>query len=217
MTSRLLVCAPLGMEARALRHAFGRGVAGADPARVVVHRTGSGLRRSARSATVLVGRDFDAMAIAGLCGGLTPEVRSGDIVVGSRSRGPDTTERALAFRFLVDELRSRGLTVHTGPIVTTDHVVHGGERAALARTGALAVDMESAELATAAGDRPVAVVRVVLDTPREPLLRVASAHRAVAALRRLRSIGEPLVRWASATGRCRTDDIIRSDPSQEVS
>lgn len=218
MVPRLLVCAPLALEARALRGA--RGWPAGQPC--LVRRTGCGLRRSARSAAELAGGDFDVMAIAGLGGGLTPALRSGDVVVGSEVRGtgtagPGTAVRTLAYRRLAHELRRQGLTVHTGPIVTTGHVVHGTERAALARTGALAVDMESAALVAAAGCRPVAVVRVVLDTPREPLLGVATARRVVAALRRLRSTGEPLTRWADAIDRCGVDDIVRPDPPQEVS
>ncbi|RCW46181.1 4-hydroxy-3-methylbut-2-enyl diphosphate reductase [Halopolyspora algeriensis] len=218
MTPMLLVCAPLRTEARALRRGFGSDVTRhrGEPARVVVHRSGFGMRRSACSAAALADSDFDVLVIAGLGGGLTPEMRSGDIVVGSQVRGRRSRPRELACRRPAEELRSEGFAVHTGPIVTTGHLVHGAERAALADTGALVVDMESAELVAAAGNRPVAVVRIVLDTPREPLLDVASARRAVAALQRLRHIGAPLVRWATAIGTSCADDTVRSDPSHEV-
>jgi len=48
---------------------------------------------------------------------------------------------------LAGALRRLGLTVHVGPIVCTPRLVSGAGRAALAATGALAVDMESAAVA----------------------------------------------------------------------
>lgn len=98
--------------------------------------------------------------------------------------------------------------MHRGPIATADHVVLGAERAALARSGALAVDMESAELARAARDHPLAVVRVLLDTPDEPLIGAGLPRRLHRALHVLRLLGAPLDRWSQAVrGRSTTASV----------
>jgi 4-hydroxy-3-methylbut-2-enyl diphosphate reductase len=185
---RLLVCAPMGIEARALRAGL--------PA-APVRRTGLGPRRSARSAGELTG--FGALAVAGLAGGLDPALSSGRIVVASELRGHRGTISCPYAPVLVADLIQQGLPVTCGPVVTTDHVVRGQERTALARTGALAVDMESAELAAAAGDRPLIVARVLLDTPNDPL--PTALRRLAPALRRLRQLSPSLDRWSQSVPR----------------
>jgi 4-hydroxy-3-methylbut-2-enyl diphosphate reductase len=99
---------------------------------------------------------------------------------------------------LVGALRAAGLTAHAGPIVSVDHVVHGAERAELAAAGAVAVDMESAMLAAAADGGPLAVLRVVVDTPRRPLFHPATGSAGVAALATLGRLGPVLQKWAAA-------------------
>lgn len=104
---------------------------------------------------------------AGLCGGLAPCLRVGDLVVPDtvlapsgeilRVNGP-ARERLLAHA---------GGRAHTGCLVTTREVAATPEGKALlhAETGAAAVDMESAPIlthATAAGC-PALVVRAVCD------------------------------------------------------
>ncbi|GGI86465.1 lipoprotein [Saccharopolyspora subtropica] len=186
MRPRLLVCAPLASEARALRAALGPDA---------VRRTGFGPRRSTRSAAGLP--DFDVLVVAGVAGGLGEDVRSGDVIVADEVRGCGGTVRCRTAPVLVAELCRAGFPVRCGPIVTARRFVHGARRADLARTGALAVDMESAVLARAAGNRPVAVVRVVVDTARQPLLRPGTPARAMTALARLHALGPCLLRWAS--------------------
>jgi uridine phosphorylase len=193
----LLVCAPMRIEARALRANLGPHA---------VRRTGYGPRRSSRSAAELGRLNFETLAVAGLAGGVGDAVRSGDVVVASEVRGPRGVTPCTSASVLVEALRSQGLTVHCGPIVSTDRLVIGARRAALADAGALAVDLESAALTALAADRPLAVVRVVTDTAREPLLAAAMPRRAVRALRRLRSVGPCLDRWSRSVraldGRC---------------
>ena len=213
----MLVCAPLRIEARALR-------AGLD--RRTVLRTGCGPARSARNAAVLAGEDT-AVVIAGLGGGLARGLRSGDVVVADELRDRDGTVHCGQLHcgysnpddvhyghygdsvsVLVDQLRQEDLRVHRGPIATADHVVLGAERAALARSGALAVDMESAELARAARHRPLAVVRVLLDTPDEPLIGAGLPRRLHRALHVLRLLGAPLDRWSQVVhGRSTTASV----------
>ncbi|MFI5694560.1 4-hydroxy-3-methylbut-2-enyl diphosphate reductase [Kribbella sp. NPDC051586] len=104
-----------------------------------------------------------------------------------------------AAELVAGELRRLGLTVHVGPVVTADHVVDSvGERAALAASGAIGVDTESALLA--GDDRRTVVVRVVVDTPGRPLRRVGMPARGIKALARLRRAAPALDAWAAATG-----------------
>jgi 4-hydroxy-3-methylbut-2-en-1-yl diphosphate reductase len=97
-----------------------------------------------------------------------------------------------------------GMRVHYGPMVSTDRIVGGAEREKLARTGALAVDMESAELVRSLGgeaDRPpVAVVRVIVDTVHTPVARLATVSAGARALMVLRRLAPALRRWADLAG-----------------
>jgi 4-hydroxy-3-methylbut-2-enyl diphosphate reductase len=92
--------------------------------------------------------------------------------------------------------------VRVGPLVSADHVVRGPERAALAAEGALAADMESAWLAPAAAGRPLAVLRVALDTPERELHRpLATLAGGFTAWRALRRAAPALALWAREVGR----------------
>jgi 4-hydroxy-3-methylbut-2-enyl diphosphate reductase len=87
------------------------------------------------------------------------------------------------------------------PIASSQRLVLGERRKTLHRTGAAAVDMESAWLAPAARARPLVTLRVVLDTPRHelhrPLRTVAGAATAYRTLRRACALVEE---WARALG-----------------
>jgi 4-hydroxy-3-methylbut-2-en-1-yl diphosphate reductase len=130
----------------------------------------------------------DAFLIAGVAGGVDPSVRPGDVVVA-----PDPSAPLLA-----GALRRLGLTVHVGPIHTSDHLVTGAGRERLA--GSLAVDMETDRLRAAAGDRPFAAVRVVTDTAGAGLWSPGLLIRGVRALSTLRTAAPALRQWAGATG-----------------
>jgi 4-hydroxy-3-methylbut-2-enyl diphosphate reductase len=200
---RLTVCAPLSLEARALR----RGLPGSVPdgsvpgGSVTVRRTGYGPRRAATAAGWLREDRADALAVAGTCGGLAPELVPGDLVVATRIIGPDgeTAASCPAAPLLAGELRRAGLTVHEGPVATVTSLFDAGQRARAAQAGAIAVDMESSFLAAAAAGRPFAVLRAVSDTPRQPLLRPGGPAGGIAALRALRRAGPALAAWAAAT------------------
>jgi 4-hydroxy-3-methylbut-2-en-1-yl diphosphate reductase len=191
--SGLLILAPLGIEARAL----GRG---APEARVV--RTGMGPARS-RAALDLARAAADgacAVAVGGFAGALRGDLRPGEVVVASEVRAPDGTgTRSPAAPLVAAVLRRRGLRVHVGPVESAERIVRGARRAALAPGGGLAVDMESAWLAAAAGERPLAVVRAIVDTPsrdlRRPLATAAGARRA---RRALTVAARGLAEWAAA-------------------
>ncbi|MBV9163723.1 MAG: 4-hydroxy-3-methylbut-2-enyl diphosphate reductase [Pseudonocardiales bacterium] len=195
----------------------------------LVH-TGMGPRRASATAAALA-TSTDPVLVAGVGGGLAPQVRPGDVVVASEVREASRAENALRPPSSASELLSRtraallsnsaigglladsasgsvevpsapllagalrrlGLTVHIGPISSISR---------LARTpivdGALAVDMESAQLATA--DVPFAVVRAIVDTTDHPLWRLGMPRRGVRALRTLRACQPALEWWAAATG-----------------
>ncbi len=84
-------------------------------------------------------------------------------------------------------LANAGLPIARGTLVSTDHLVNGGEREALLAEGARAVDMESAYLSALATGRRFAVVRVVVDTPSRELGH--ALHTAAAGARALRILG----------------------------
>ena len=188
--SGLTVLAPLSVEARAVR----AGAAWAD-----VHRIGMGPRRAARGARVA--QDASAVMIAGFCGALDPELEPGDVVLGSELRGPTGTTPLPDSSVLAGVLRRGGLRVRVGPIASSQRLVVRERRRALQRTGALAVDMESAWLASATHAQPLVALRVVLDTHRNelhrPLRTLAGAAAAYRALRRACALAED---WARALG-----------------
>ncbi len=188
--SELTVLAPLSVEARAVR----AGAAWAD-----VRRIGMGPRRAARGARVA--EDADAVMIAGFCGALDQDLEPGDVVLGSELRGPTGTTSLPDPSVLAGVLRRGGLRVRVGPIASSQRLVVRERRRALQRTGALAVDMESAWLASATHAQPLVTLRVVLDTHRNelhrPLRTLAGAAAAYRALRRACALAED---WARALG-----------------
>jgi 4-hydroxy-3-methylbut-2-enyl diphosphate reductase len=182
---RLLIAAPLRIEARALRR-------GAAHARVV--RTGMGPERSRRAVARLRADPAERVVVAGFCGALEATLEPGQVVVASELRGMARQSLEVP-PGLVEALEREGLDVHVAPLACVPRVARGGDRLALAASGARAVDMESAWLAPCAVGRPFAVVRVVLDGPRHELLRPAFARNVLRAARSLRSVGRALDLW----------------------
>jgi 4-hydroxy-3-methylbut-2-enyl diphosphate reductase len=183
----LAVLAPLSVEALALR-------SGLRTARVI--RTGAGRRRSHSAARDLLGSNDRALAVAGLCGGVGRSLAPGDVVVASELCSATGVRPIIGACALVDALGKLGVSAHLGPIRSEGHLVCGEERNRLRAAGALAVDMESFWLADAAGDRPFAVLRVVLDTPRWELLRPGIVVDSLRALATLRRVAPALETWA---------------------
>lgn len=198
LAEALVVAAPLRLEARALRR-------GAPGLRVV--RTGVGAARARRAARQLASDPARALAVAGLCGALDPGLLPGDVVVASALIGPDGERRELDCDALYEQLVAFGLRVRAAPVASVDHVVRGAERRRLRDTGARAVDMESAWLAEAAGERPLAVLRVVLDGPDHELWRPAVLGQLRIALKNLRAAGPGLARWVGEVA----GEPVRSD------
>jgi 4-hydroxy-3-methylbut-2-enyl diphosphate reductase len=190
--SELTVLAPLSVEARAVR-------AGAPWARV--HQIGMGPRRASRAAGHLDGEPRGGVLIAGFCGALDPDLAPGDIVLASELRGPTGTTACPDPAILAGVLRRGGLRVRIGPIASSQRLVVRERRRALQRTGALAVDMESAWLAPAANAHPLVTLRVVLDTHRSELHRpIRTLTGAAVAYRTLRRASALVEQWARALG-----------------
>lgn len=190
----LLVCAALGIEARALRRGLAHGDRG-----VRVVRTGLGARRAGRAVSLLA--EHDAVAVAGFGGALDAGLQPGDVLVASEVRFGGRVFPCHGARLLAAELLRTGLPVRTGPLVTCDRLVTGPERGRLAGGGARAVDMEAGPLAGALAGPPFAAVRVIVDTPSAPLLRPGTVRHGLAGTRTLRRLGPVLARWAAITGR----------------
>jgi hypothetical protein len=175
-------------------------------------RTGIGPRRASRvagriglaSGPALAG---PAVAVAGIGGGLSAALCPGDVVVASaliadpaaRWPAPAPPRILPAAELIAAALRRRGLTVHVGPVVSTDRLVDGAARQRLAATGALVADLESTALLSGAGGRPTACVRVVADSPPGRLYRPATLGQLRTALRVLPVAAAALAEWASAT------------------
>ncbi|HET7173379.1 MAG TPA: 4-hydroxy-3-methylbut-2-enyl diphosphate reductase [Nocardioidaceae bacterium] len=185
------VCAPSRLEAAALAR-------GLDPS--VVVRCGVGKAAAAKAGAGPRLRTSDAVIVAGIAGGIHPSLRPGDVVVASEVRGGPNPVACPSAALLAARLRRDGLTVHVGPVVSSDHVVTGAERAALAAGGALAVDMESAWLLGAAEAPAAACVRVVADVAAAPLLRPATVGRLGTAVTKLPRLAPALAAWGAATG-----------------
>jgi 4-hydroxy-3-methylbut-2-enyl diphosphate reductase len=195
--SDLLVTVPLRLEALAIR-------AGARELRI--HKTGMGPERSRAAVPLLRSDPAAALVVMGVCGGLDERCQPGDVVIADELLdGEQLGEERLdcpSAQPLAEALERLGIVVRRGAVVSVARIAHGEKRVELRERGAIVVDMESAWLAPAAGDRPFAVIRVVADTPsREltrPLLTLAGAARAALSLRRTAAALEELAREQGA-------------------
>jgi 4-hydroxy-3-methylbut-2-enyl diphosphate reductase len=137
------------------------------------------------------------LVVMGVAGGLSPEVQPGDVVVASEIREGLAVVAVATADNLVASLRGAGFRVHHGPIVSVTRVAGEQERVALAATGAIAVDTESAQLVDGWPGRPIAIVRTVVDAASAPLYRPGTAARGLRALRELRRAAPLVEVWAT--------------------
>ena len=144
--SDLLVLAPLRLEAAALPNVPGW----------TVLRTGMGPARARIAAARGLAVDEPAVAIAGVCGAVSPELRAGDVVCATELRRQDGEPITVpSADVLAAAVRRRGLRAHTGPIFCVDKIVGPG-RAARARSGRRARRRHGVGLARRGGRRPAA-------------------------------------------------------------
>ena len=100
---RLVVCAPLVPEALAVRPGIGDGGE--------VRVSGYGPERAKRQATRLAGEGFGALAVAGTGGGISSDLKPGDLVVATEVTDGMTTTVCPSSTLLAGELRRAGLAV----------------------------------------------------------------------------------------------------------
>ncbi len=196
--SDVLVTAPLGLEALAIR---------TGARRLRIHKTGMGRERSLAAVAKLRSDPAVALVVMGVCGGLDERCEPGDVVIADALLDGEQREQELRVRCpsaapLAEALERRGIAVRRGTVVSVARIAHGERRVELRERGAIVVDMESVWLAAGARRRPFAVIRVVADTPsREvtrPLLTLAGAARAALSLRRVATALDELVREQGA-------------------
>jgi 4-hydroxy-3-methylbut-2-en-1-yl diphosphate reductase len=183
----LLVLVPMRIEQLAL---------GSRPGWTTI-RSGMGPDRARIAAARGLAVEAPAVAVAGVCAAAAPGIRAGDVVVATEVRrdGAEPVETPAGAR-LLDALRRCGLTVHAGPVFSTRRLARTDERDHLGAAGLLAVDMESAWLAAAAGGRPLAVVRVVVEPAGRRLADPRTLAAGTRALAHLRRATTPLDEWA---------------------
>jgi 4-hydroxy-3-methylbut-2-enyl diphosphate reductase len=193
-TAELQVLAPLRIES----FAFG----GADTI------IGAGRQRASRAGAKLAARldEQTAVALVGVAGALAPELVPGDIIIASELRSTESaTSRDLPGSSLLSaEFRRARHTVRLGPLVTSPTYVKSNDRATLAASGAIAVDMESSWVMDYLPKNPLAVVRSISDTSTTGPMRGG-----LRALGSLSSARGPLERWARA---CGEHEIVLASP-----
>jgi len=148
---------------------FARALSGADDDRCEIFHTGVGATECRRRLVPFFESNHPRIVVAsGFAGSLSDELSVGDIVIAQNFSSPEL--RDAAARILTS---ARTITMWT-----TDAIVYSREeRLRIAREhGAVAVDMETACIATecAARSIPILSIRVISDSPREPL--PAPAH-----------------------------------------
>jgi len=187
-TPDLVVAAALAIEARALRR-------GAPGMRIV--RSGIGPDRARKAAARLRRDPARAVAVAGVCGALAPELRPGQLLVAHELCHADGRIALGSAEPLRAILAEQGLEARSACLFSSDHLVRSRERTALRAGGAEAVDMESAWLADGAAGRPLAVLRVVVDSPGHEIFTLSLLRHGLRALARLRAAAPALEIWAS--------------------
>ncbi|HUJ67634.1 MAG TPA: 4-hydroxy-3-methylbut-2-enyl diphosphate reductase [Acidimicrobiales bacterium] len=192
---RLLVLAPLRIEARALS-------ARAQPGTVVL-RTGAGPARATATARKLAESPHpDAVVVAGVAGALTADLRPGSVVVADRvidQHGSQVVNLESA-GLIAAALRRRSVPAVVGTVATSDQIVQGRGRTDLAAKGAVAVDMESSALLGVPWSAATAVVRAIADTPGRELRSLSTFSGGFKALAALRAATPVLEEWAGAVG-----------------
>jgi len=178
--SRILILTAVELEARALARqlelpalpalpfpAFGRGTLRLAPV---------GLRAALlaeRWPILRLGLDQPLVISAGVCGALAPDLRPGDLVLPESVLGPSAERLNVTPTAYARALALGGAATRGGTLQTSREVVATAEaKAALfARTGAVAVDMESAPILAHAAKAgcPALVVRAVADAAGETL------------------------------------------------
>ncbi len=153
-----------------------------DGRELLLARTGMGPQNAEDAARRLLDKGSVAAALAvGVAAGLSPQLQTGDLIVGDRvilHRRNDTPRQTFPCDADLQEsalavIRRSGERYQYGPIVTLDHIVLSAaeKRGLAAESRAIAVDMESAAIASAASAHgvPFLAIRGILDPVQEDL------------------------------------------------
>lgn len=158
----------MASEVRALS-----GIAG-----LAVRCEGPGPEPAARAARALLDEGARALVSAGVCGALDPALGPGDAILPTRvvNRHDDTESWLVDAPWHAAVMALAGgadAPFRTGALLGSDRAVASvdGKHHLAARTGAVAVDMESHAVARVAADAgvPFLVLRTVADTAADPL------------------------------------------------
>ena len=150
--------------------------------------SGMGRQRARQAAQQLIDAGADCLTLFGVAGALAPTLEPGALVVPEQALAEEekyAVNATLPASFR-ERLTATGIRIHAGSVLCVAHPVASvaDKRALHARTGALAVDMESAGVLEAARDYglPALLLRVIID----------AAHIALpdAVLRRVDVFGE---------------------------
>ncbi len=179
---------------RVQAEALGGGVMVTGAGMAQAHMSGARMRESLAVGT--------PVALSGVAHTLDPTIRPGELVVATELWATDgtPTRRLPASALVARDLERLGLTVRTGPLVSSSGALSVEEATRLGADGAIAWDTESAWVALHLADYPVAAVRVIAD-PQE--------GQALAALGSLFGVRTSLERWARAS---RSHDVILASP-----
>jgi len=138
---------------------------------------GPGPEKAEAAARSLLGEGARALVSAGICGGLDPALSPGAVIlptrVVSRHESDESWMVDAVWHAAVMSAAPEGMRFRTGTLMGSDRAVSSieGKQALAARTGAVAVDMESHAVARVARDAgvPFLVLRTVADTASDVL------------------------------------------------
>lgn len=155
---------------------------------ISLHLSGIGPRRARRAAEALLGKGSTALLSWGIAGGLIPSLSPGSLVIPRSIIAADRTCYGVDLNWhgrIVNRLSSQ-LIPHTEPLAESPGVLTSPaeKKALFHRTGAVAVDMESAAVALVAkaAKAPFMAVRAIADPvnlalPKNALVAFSSSGR----------------------------------------
>jgi 4-hydroxy-3-methylbut-2-enyl diphosphate reductase len=162
--------------------------------------TGMGPVKAAATALRAAALEPSAVAVVGVCGGISPELRPGDVICATELHGLAQPVVVPGAGAMASALARAGVEARIGPLLCTDHIVGPAERATHEASGVLGVEMESAWLAPAAAGAPFAVVRVVIDAAGHSLFDPRILPAVITAWKGLRRTAPAVAAWAAAAG-----------------
>ncbi len=135
---------------------------------------GVGAERAAGGSGLLLEEGANFIIGAGISGGLCPELKAGDLVLASKvidENGAEYEAAGEAIGLASKILTAKSFSVRQGLVITTKTPLLNSslKKKCYKKTGALAVDMESLGMASAASKkgRPFFIMRVVSDDASE--------------------------------------------------